>query len=162
MAFNQITNPAWQPSDPGASLFLSKVAESDAGRTVDARPRPLDTSRRASPPSVSGEQHLRDRSNVYERALQRSVMLRIGNKQAQPSSLTLAASRGVGRLPGTTKSTYLATMKEADDGLEEEAEEDGWEIKMIKARGTDLELSQEEVARRDNGVLDMFQDVMRH
>lgn len=89
-------------------------------------------------------------------------MLRIGNKQAQPSSLTLAASRGVGRLPGTTKSTYLATMKEADDGLEEEAEEDGWEIKMIKARGTDLELSQEEVARRDNGVLDMFQDVMRH
>ena len=86
-------------------------------------------------------------------------MLRSGNKQVPSSSP--ASLRGVGRLPGSSRSTYLATMKEAEDGLEEADEEDGWEIKMIKRKGPGLEYSQEEPDRRDHGVLDILQDVIR-
>jgi hypothetical protein len=52
-------------------------------------------------------------------------------------------------------------MKEAEDGLEEADEEDGWETKMIKRKGPDLGYSQEESDGRDHGVLDMLQDVIR-
>ena len=96
---------------------------------------------------------------MYERALQRSIMLRGTSKQGLQG--VTETSRGVGRLPGTTKSTYLATMKEADDGLEEEAEADGWETKMVHRQDADLELSRGEADQRNNGVLDMLQDVMR-
>jgi hypothetical protein len=68
--------------------------------------------------------------------------------------------RGVGRLPGSARSTYLAAMPEADDLLEEE-EADGWETKMLKRKDGDLTGSREQPGLKQVGMLDMLQDVIR-
>jgi hypothetical protein len=115
------------------------------------RPGPL----KATSP-FSDEQRIQERSNLYEKALQRSIMLR----STKPAEQLNQAHRGVGRQPGSARSTYLAAMPEAEDNMEEE-EADGWETKMIKRKDGELNGSREHPGLRDVGMLDMLQDVIR-
>ena len=155
----QITNPAWQPSDPSASLFLSKVAEgvnqSQPG-SLPPKNGPVGPSPLKAGSPFSEEQRIQERSNLYEKALQRSIMLHSTKSAEQIKQ----AHRGVGRQPGSARSTYLAAMPEADDITEEE-EADGWETKMVKRKDGDLNGSREQPGLKDVGMLDMLQDAIR-
>lgn len=94
------------------------------------------------------EARLRERSNIYEQALQRSIMLKGDGK----SRLTNVQASSAGR------SAKLPTMREISD-LEEDAE--GWETKMIKQQDLeDLDVA-EEGRVKDDGMLHMLQDVIR-
>jgi len=115
---------------------------------------------RPGPPKAtspfSEEQRIQERSNLYEKALQRSIMLH----STKPAEQFKQTHCGVGRQPGSARSTYLAAMPEADDTVEEE-EADGWETKMIKRKDGELNGSSERPGLKDVGMLDMLQDVIR-
>ena len=115
---------------------------------------------------MSNEQRLRERSNIYERALQRSIMLKSssgerGAKLAEASSL--GNNRGVGRLPG--RHSQLPTMQE--DYYPMSDEDQGWETKMVKRHGLQDSTDQLQESRHADppaprdGIFNVLQDVMK-
>jgi hypothetical protein len=77
-------------------------------------------------------------------------------------SVPTHSARGVGQVPGSSRSTYLATMPEANDGHEEEEEEDdGWQTNMLKRKVPGPGDSSEDPGLKEVGMFNMLQDVIR-
>lgn len=126
----KITNPEWQPSDP-ASMLLSRIADGEINsqrlkspfrlRNGILSPTQLGSSRTAKlhgdVPIAGGEEdRLKQRSMVYEAALQRSLLLRSGATGS--------------RMAPTGRSSRLQPMQEAP----EVEDEDGWETAKLGER----------------------------
>lgn len=128
----KITNPEWQPSDSAASLLLSRIADGDNkgshrlnspfrlrnGMLRSVTSNRLAKSRAVDPPFVgSEEERLKQKSMLYETALQRSLMLKGPNVASKSAGLSGRSSR-------------LQPMEERS----EVEDEDGWETAKLGTR----------------------------
>lgn len=126
----KITNPEWQPSDP-ASMLFSRIADGEINsqrlkspfrlRNGMLNSTHLGGSRSAKlradvPFGGTHEDRLKQKSMVYEAALQRSLLLKSG--------------AGGSRTATTGRSSRLQPMQEAP----EVEDEDGWETAKLGGR----------------------------
>ncbi|KAJ9101819.1 autophagy protein atg9 [Naganishia friedmannii] len=145
----KITNPEWQPSDPATSMLLSRIADGDAksastlrsssrSRRSLLRPGIATSSRPSSsanetPFLGTEDERLRHKSQLYETALQRSIMLKGTNVGIKAST--------------STRSSRLQPMEERPEA----EEEDGWETARLGAMPRDADM-QESVNEADHGA----------
>jgi autophagy-related protein 9 len=154
----KITNPEWQPSDP-ASMLLSRIADGEINsqrlkspfrlRNGMLNSTQLGGSRSAklradAPFAGSDEDRLKQKSMVYEAALQRSLLLKSG--------------AGGSRTATTGRSSRLQPMQEAP----EVEDEDGWETAKLGERLHDQDQLQAS-AEGDSapGMLGLIQQVIK-
>ncbi len=157
--FFQVTHPEWQPSDQTASIFLSKMTDQTGalspqlrkGNSVHARGHtdaPGPTGR-----DVPDSDYLRDRSQLYERALQRSIMMRSSSKPLP--------KRSVPKHP-FQRGERLEAMKEQN-----EVNEAGWEAAEVPSRSgngsdeSDSAMHGRKDTLRGNGMIGLLQHVMK-
>jgi autophagy-related protein 9 len=150
----QATHPEWQPSDPSASIFLSKMTDQPVLRSPQLRKGRL--SHQHGPSNELPESdYLRDRSQVYERALQRSIMMRSSTK---PLPTRNSPNRPFRRGP-----------RERLESMQEQAEvnEAGWDTaEVVPGAGNDSDESDGVIHGRkgslkDNGMIGLIQHVMK-
>lgn len=188
----KITNPDWQPADASASQYLSRVAEEDspqnrsresitptepgarsvAGDAALSRRRTgkhnVDSSR---PPLNEQERKLKEKSMIYERALQRSIMLKStsGGSIFGPgaNSMHMKASRAaetfsrqeqaLARLRGQAPpASRLPPPSPAHDVREDNA---GWEMSGVRRGQDDVEEDLEQ--SEGKGVLGLIGQAMK-
>lgn len=154
----KITNPEWQPSDP-ASMLLSRIADGEINSQrlkspFRLRNKMLNSTQWAGSPSArsradvpfagSEEDRLKQKSMIYEAALQRSLLLKSG----------AAGSR----LATTGRSSRLLPMEEAP----EIEDEDGWETAKLGERLQDQDQLQGS-AEADSapGMLGLIHEVIK-
>ncbi|KAJ9122760.1 hypothetical protein QFC24_004190 [Naganishia onofrii] len=160
----KITNPEWQPSDAATSLLLSRIADGDAKAAVTLRnssrsrrgllrlgnstsPR-LSSLANESLFAVTEDERLKQKSLLYETALQRNNVLKGTNVPGVKATTTTTS----------TRNPRLQPMEERPEA----EEEDGWETAQlgVMPRDGDMQGSANEADHGD-GMLGLLHQVIK-
>ncbi|KAJ9113885.1 hypothetical protein QFC19_000079 [Naganishia cerealis] len=156
----KITNPEWQPSDAAVSLFLSRTADGDTrgphalrspfhsrrslirtGAPTTSRPSSLAAD---TPFAGNDDERLKQKSLLYETALQRSLLLKSNNAGGAKAATRARGSR----------------LKRMDEGPEAE-EEDGWETARLGAVGLNADMQESVEGSHGAGMMGLLHQVIK-